>query len=444
MIEIPQQKRVYWDKKLISILELIRKDDCESTKITSEQTEPDVIVLDSAKIISEDSLEYDIEENIISVTHEKAGVKYIIEKEAWKSVEECINDFYKLQSIKNKISKDSLRILILSWLFDVREKEQITVDFSRHIEEGLEKLVKEYVVYFPIPYLSSINTYKFSNDISLGRLSNKQLENSPVSIRGEYTENTTFIYTNLSGEKELVAERAYERCSLAIDIIKICYLTFYFDQPKVCLDIADNIPYSPIYRCFIQETSSDTLHINIGVNAHLLKLDNVIRNIEEHCINDYKIFIDRIFNQTKTELEEILIAAIKAFSNALSHTNDYDRVVDLCSILDSLILVDENIGIKQSLKRYVPLIISDIPDIRKIIRNNIEKMYEIRSQYIHHRKTEIKISKRKKHEYNNIVFNLLTEFVIMANSEKYKTARDVIKKIDVKLNENMDTIIIDL
>lgn len=444
MIDIPQQKRVYWDKKLISILELIRKEDCESTKITSEQTEPDVIVLDSAKIISADSLGYDIEDNIISAIREKAGVKYIIEKDAWKSVEECINDFYKLKCIKNNISKDSLRILILSWLFDVREKEQITVDFSRHIEEGLEKLVKEYVVYFPIPYLSSINTYKFSNDISLGKLSNKQLENSPVSIRGEYTENTTFIYTNLSGEKELVAEKAYERCSFAIDIIKICYLTFYFDQPKVCLDIADNITYLPVNRCFIQETSSDTLHINVSVNAHSLRLHDVMCNIKEHNINDYKFFIDRIFNQSRTELEEILIAAVKTYSNALSNTNDYDRVVDLCSILDTLILVDENIGIKQSLKRYVPIIISDIPDIRKIIRNDIEKMYEIRSQYIHHRKTEIKISKRKKHEYNYIVFKLLTEFVVMANAGKYKTVKDVLKKIDVKLNENMDTTIVEL
>ena len=32
----------------------------------------------------------------------------------------------------------------------------------------------------------------------------------------------------------------------------------------------------------------------------------------------------------------------------------------------------------------------------------------------------------------------------MANAGKYKTVRDVLKKIDAKLNENMDTIIIDL
>lgn len=444
MIEIPQPKKVHWNKELISILEIVRKEDCEYTRIRSAQTDPDVIVLDSAKIISADSFEYDSEDNIISATHEKAGIKYIIEKDAWKSVEECINDFYNLEFIKNRISKESLRNLILSWLFDVREKEQITVDFSRHLEEGLEKMIKEYVIYFPIPYLISFNTCDFSNDISLGNLSNEQLKDIPLSVRGEYNENSTFIYTRLSGEKEFVAEKAYERCSFAIDLIKICFLTFYFEQTKVCLDIADNIPFLPVNRCFIQETSSDTLHINAGVNAHSIRLDDVMRNIERHCINDYRILIDRIFNQTRTELEEILIAAIKTFSNALSYTNDYDRVVDLCSILDTLILVDENVGIKQSLKRYVPIIISDVPNIRNIIRNDIEEMYKIRSQYIHHRKTKIKISPQKKYKYNYIVFQLLTGLVVIANAKKYSTMSAIIKMIDKKLNENLDTTIVEL
>ena len=201
MIEIPQPKKAHWNKELVSILETVRKEDCGSTRMRSAQTDPDIIVLDSAEIISADSLEYDSEDNIISVTHEKAGIKYIIEKDAWKSVEECINDFYNLKFIKDRISKNSLRNLVLSWLFDVREKEQISVDFSQHLEDGLEKMIKEYVIYFPIPYLSSIDTYKFPNDISLGRLSNEQLENSPVGIKGEYTEKTTFIYIKMSGEK---------------------------------------------------------------------------------------------------------------------------------------------------------------------------------------------------------------------------------------------------
>ena len=173
-------------------------------------------------------------------------------------------------------------------------------------------------------------------------------------------------------------------------------------------------------------------------------MEDIICNIEKHSITDYKIFINRIFSQSRTELEEILIATIKTFSRALSCTNDYDRVVDLCSILDTLILVDDNVEIKQSLKRYVPIIISNTPNIRKTIRDDIDVMYKIRSQYIHHRKTGIKITKRKKHEYNYIVFKLLTEFVIIANAEKYKTVKDVLKKIDAKLNENVDTIIIDL
>lgn len=443
MIEIPEAKKNYWNKEIVSVLEIIRKEDCVPTKNKIEQTDSDVIVLDSTQILSAYSFEYDSENNI-RATYTKGRINYIIEKNGWKSVEKCINDFYKLQSIKNKISKDSLCEIILSWIFEVKEKEQITVDLSRYLEDELEKMIKEYLIYFPIPYLTSFDTYKFSNNIFLGKLSNAQLKDIPLSVRGEYHENSTFIYTKLSGEKEFVAEKAYERCSLAIDLIKICYLTFYFDQPKVCLDISDNIPYLPVNRCFIQETSSDTLHINVSVNTHSSRLHDIICNIEEHNINDYKIFIDRIFYQSRTELEEVLIAAIKTYSNALSYTNDYDRVVDLCSILDSLTLIDDNVGIKQSLKRYVPIIISDVPNIRNVVRNNIEVMYKIRSQYIHHRKTETKITKREKYEYNYIVFRLLTEFVVMANAGKYKTVRDVLKKIDAKLNENMDTIIIDL
>lgn len=446
MFDIPLKKREHWNSESAKFLDEIKIEEIIRSEDKTTRVDDNIIVLQPISIESLYEYDVDCDENIVGVSCIKGNKKYQINNGLWQKVERCIDDFYKNRSIKNKISKDSLRNIILSWLFNARQKEQISIDFIQYIEDEIDKRIKEYVVYFPIPYLEVDKTYNFTQNIFIGKLSNINLRSLLISFREDmYHQNSTFVYTKMKGERQAVVDMAYERCSLAVDIIKACYLTFYSELPKICLDIANNINHLPVERCLIQELSADDLlHVNENIKSHIVKLDDIfIQKLEEHCKAEYAVFIDRIYKQENTELEKVLIPAIRTYSKMLSSSNNYDKIVDLCSILDSLILLDEKESIKQALKKYVPLIVTDTPEKRQSINKHIEKMYDIRSQYIHHRNTKGNITRKDLFNYSVIVFNLITQLVIFANRNKYKTMKDIITVIDKKIKNTIETISIE-
>ena len=436
MIVIPEKKREHWDKSIKDILDAIMEEPMVYSDKNLTSIDENIVIIESTSIISEYVYNFDCDDNITGVSYVTDGRKYVAEGNTWEKIETCINEFYKLSHICSTVSKNSLREIILSWLFETKEKGKISVEFTQNIENELDKMVKEYIVYFPIPYINAKESYNLTKDISIGKLSDELIGSISPDLRKEQNLDGTFIHTKLFGEKNFVIEKAYERCSLAVDAIKSCYLTFYLGLPKVCLDIAKNVSFLPTNRCFVQEsTQNNSLNITTNVNIHELELNkNFIYRIEEHHINDYAVFVNRIHTQKETELEAVLISAIRTYSKLLSNGNYYDRVVDLCSILDTLILTDDNVEIKRSLKKYVPIIIADVPVNRDEIRRTIDDMYKIRSQYIHHRKMDIIIKKSRLHQYQMLIFNLITDLVRIANKQKYVTMKDIMKTIDAKLD----------
>lgn len=443
MFDIPKEKREHWNSESVKFLNEIKKEEIIQSEDKTTPVDDNNVVLQPISMKSLFEYDVDCDEKIVGVSCIKENKKYHIGNELWLKVEKCINDFCKIRSFKNKISKDSFRNIVLSWLFEARQKEQISIDFIQYIEDELDKRIKQYVIYFPLPYLEADKTYNFTEDIFIGKLPNVNLRNLLTSFTEDiYHQNTTFVYTKLKGERQAVVDMAYERCSLAVDIIKACYLTFYSELPKICLDIANNINHLPVERCFIQELSADdSLYVNENINFHIVNLDdNFIQKLEEHGKTEYSVFMDRIYKQENTELERVLIPAIRTYSKVLSNSNKHDKIVDLCSIMDSLILLDEKESIKQALKKYIPLIVTDTPEKRHIINKSIEKMYDIRSQYIHHRNTKENITRKELFNYSVIVFSLITQLVIFANSNKYKTMKDIITVIDKKIKNTIETI----
>ena len=438
MFDIPKQKREYWNSESAKFLDEIKKEEIIHSEDKTSSVDDNIVVLQPISIESLYEYDVDCDENIVGVSYIKENEKYHINNGLWQKVEKCIDDFYKIGNIKNKISKDSLRKIVLSWSFK-RKKEQISIDLTQYVENELNKLVKEYVVYFPISYLETKSTYHLVDEVFIGVFPNKE-RNDLLSDLREDTKHA-FVYTKLEGEKQFVINKAYEQCSLVVDVIKTCYLTFYSDQPKICLDIENNIKRLPINSCFVVEASSNGLYVDKSVNIHCAKLDeSFIQILKEHCINDYSQFINRIYKEQRTELEKVLILAIKTYSRALSQDNYYDRIVDLCSILDSLILSDDKESIRQALKKYVPLIITDNAEIRDCDCKNIDLMYDIRSKYIHHGDTKKYVTKGDLFKYSLIVFNLITRLVMIANNKKCSSMKEVINIIDKKIKDALNQI----
>ena len=92
-----------------------------------------------------------------------------------------------------------------------------------------------------------------------------------------------------------------------------------------------------------------------------------------------------------------------------------------------MILSDNEVGIMESLKKYIPVLISDNLEQRKEWKNSINEMYDHRSQYIHHGK-EPKTAQSQVARYSGIVYCTLARLIGMR--KKYKSVKEIQSDLD--------------
>ena len=132
-------------------------------------------------------------------------------------------------------------------------------------------------------------------------------------------------------------------------------------------------------------------------------------------------------NNRNSETDNFIIRSIRLFSAALSTKNSYEKVVKLCSILDAAVLKNSEVGIKESLKKYMPILVTEDLKKRESVQESIEKMYGIRSDYIHRGK-EGKIEVEDIVEMNLIVFFTIMRFLQLRTT--YKSPEMLLDTID--------------
>lgn len=67
-------------------------------------------------------------------------------------------------------------------------------------------------------------------------------------------------------------------------------------------------------------------------------------------------------------------------------------------------------------------------------------MYDIRSKYIHHGDTKKHVTKGDLFKYSLIVFNLITQLVMITNNKKCSSMKEVINIIDKKIKDALNQI----
>ena len=150
---------------------------------------------------------------------------------------------------------------------------------------------------------------------------------------------------------------------------------------------------------------------------------NTTFSLMSHFLTDYYILL----NHKHTELDKIIMRSIRQFSITLSTKNQYERIVKLCSILDAAILKDNEAGIKESLKKYIPILVSEDLTMRETVNQTLELMYSVRSDYIHHGK-EAKVEFQEIIDMNIIVLSTIIRFLQLRHT--YESPKMIIKAID--------------
>lgn len=344
-------------------------------------------------------------------------------------------------SINKLVGKEFIDNIAFDWIIKTYKIKQAESNFMELLIEQINLSIKEYKIYYPIYYLDigkpfnigdvkfdffSKEQYdKFVNNFS--SLDSENKENPYEALRHKY-QGKVFCSCVVKSERNKAKEIALEKCSLAVDILKICSDTIDFPFAKLSFDIDSRTRENIKNEVLIQETSDLN---NFNTDIYRLPAQHVINDrdwelILKRNLGIFQQFISRL-ETNHTELESLILNAIKRFGNALSISNLHQRIVELFTILESLLLKNQDLPIIDSVTKYCSKLVFKKPQDRKELIRLLKEMYSVRSAIIHHGiNKEFAIDNLRKLQ---IVIKLLI-IQLINKSEKHKTKLTIIDEID--------------
>jgi Apea-like HEPN len=147
-------------------------------------------------------------------------------------------------------------------------------------------------------------------------------------------------------------------------------------------------------------------------------------------LTEFGDFVLHTEGKELSELENIIITGIISFSKAISNPDLHQRIVEIFSIFEFLLLKDEDQPIIESVTRYCSKLTSKSVEERKEIISLLKELYKVRSGMIHH-------AKRKKINNNKLTLFQVTLLVLLRKlinkSKTHKTKLSLIDEIDLEI-----------
>lgn len=250
-----------------------------------------------------------------------------------------------------------------------------------------------------------------------------------------FKENQIFAVVVVS-EKGLLAsnqKRAFDKCSFATDIFKICsdlYHSNFFNPKKWQFDIdCDFVPKDKSYS-FYKELDSDysqNIHAHLHANRYPASINTtILESVTKWNIKDFESLYEILYSANVKSIHKVLQRACHIYSQSFSINNLHERVVLLCTVLDTL-ATNERIGKVTQLQKYLPALVLINDRLSEDLKQFIAEIYEIRSAYIHNA-DKLYISSKEMDKLEKIVYRVVLQMV--RNSTKYSSTKEICAAID--------------
>ena len=378
--------------------------------------------------------EVGIEEEILSVSRKNNADEICAIDDVTLSNITTLAEYLKAEYGKN-ISHIFIKDSIIKWIFEIRTTGE---KLSSYLQDAMNKSIKSYRFAFPIHfafYSEGSLCFHVTEDVTFETLfvPEQVLKISQNLLPLE--KNTIFACTTVLGESNYAREAAFDKCSFAVDIFKLC--SEFSRNPynsKSSFDIRNenlNKDVSLFFCWDLNSNAKDEIHVSTSLNSHPSKVDNDYINYAlKNYLKDFSCLYSECYSDNPSNIALSLKRAIKKHSSATSEHEKHDRIECLCSVMDMLVLNQKG-SIVQSLKKYVPVLIEDNPVKREELSSFIGKMYNVRSQHLHH-DNQIDVSWQDVYFFNFLVFNLIYRIMILR--DRYDDFESIYRDIDKTMN----------
>lgn len=435
-MNIPSRRQDYLDKEIYEIISLVEISDVSPIKkVDFLPFEKDENILDLSDKVIGPFISYEMfGSQIISIRHKTDKHQRELKNETYQRYEKFIDTIYKSPEIHSLVSRKFIFDLAFEYLIKSHSENRTEGNFSDYLVDNIKPEIKVYKVYF------SVENLEIFKPLRIGKVEISQLERNlfiedsdrqnaeSVSLFHKKYQRKLFASCTIRAEKEKAIELALKECSLSIDIIKICSDTIHEPKTKISFDIDSRLSES-----FSAETIISNIEKQNDLNIISRRIPNYHQLTEEYLnrlsirnLNFFNGFLMRLEDE-KTELQNLLINAIQRLAKALTTTNLNQRIVELFTIMESLLVPNSQANILESLTRYCSKIVHSKREERINLIKLIKKMYDVRSSYVHHAlETDFEID-----DLRNIQITIHTLIgKLIEKSNKYTQKSEILKEID--------------
>ena len=256
--------------------------------------------------------------------------------------------------------------------------------------------------------------------------------------KSHFKENQIFAVVTIGRALANAKELAYDKCCFATDIFKICsdlYHSNFFNPKKWQFDVnKDFVTYGEM-NCYCKELNSinpENFHVNYKSDRFpaYVKSD-VLSSVNKWNIKDFEYLYSVVYSSEAKSIHKVLKRACHIYSQSFSINNIYERVVWLCTVLDTLATCERNNKVGQ-LKKYLPVLVLQYNKLYESIGCFISDIYDLRCAYIHNAE-EKQISEGDVDKLEKIVYRLILQLV--RKSKEYKSIKEIFEAIDKGLFE---------
>jgi hypothetical protein len=380
--------------------------------------------------------------NVIAIESLVNGVYVGFADERYKEFSKFVTNIYNDRIVSDNVSHQFIQDKCYKWLIDNYQNKTSNSIFSSYLLSEIDEVVKDINVFFRLHYLDIEKPFQIG-DVHFLFLtadyfvryeqafaaSQPDMPNPYSDIAKTYADKV-YVSCSARGDKNNAVRKAFIKCSLAIDTFKVCFHTIRSPEFKMYFDIDSRIRFSDQSEVLLQHsTFEEGLSFSLSRKAY----PYLLSQRDWKYINGMKLEIFSKFlaeTQTKkilTEIESLVVEAIKRLANALSNHNLHQRVTELFTILESLLLLDQNSPIIDTICKYGSKLVYTQPDDRKSYIKVLKQLYEVRSSYMHHAKEKpFELSDLKLLQLS--IHQLL--LVLIGKVGQYVRKEEILKEID--------------
>lgn len=445
-MRINDHKKEFIDKESFRILELfdVTEEEKSNLQFVEGSQKHKIIPIETLKLDDRPVINSIANFNLQTVSIQECykGKCIGLNELNYKVFQKFVNTILQEKDLNKLVSKEFIERKSLHWLLKTFREKRAESNFSAYILDEILNSIEEVKVHYSLLYLDIERPFKIGNVqfefftpeyfdslIEEYKINHNENEENPyVKLRSKYQGNVyaTFV---VKAEINKAKEIALEECSLAVDILKICSDTTDFPELKLSFDIDCRTNEKDQSELII--TKPDRPARTFSIELYRIPMSYKIGEQEWNRMKKRQLDVFNNFllglEKDKTELQQLVINGIRRFGNAISNINLYQRIVELFTILESLLLIDANSQIIESVCKYSSKLVFKKSTDRLDLIKLLKKLYKVRSAIMHHA-TETKFELDELRKLQIVVRALLVN--IIAKTTTHKTKYSLLHEID--------------